>query len=71
MINNNIGINVSKQRNEVINLVDDGFQKDAYVNQLFNIFKNSEYFCIIYEEKHYCTICFTTIKNNIFNDILI
>ena len=47
MINNKIDLILSKEMNGVINIVDNGFQKDRYVNQLFNIYKNCENFSII------------------------
>ena len=71
MINNNIDLNLSKENKELLEIIDDGYHKNGYVNHLFSIFKKNEYFWIIYEEKHYFINCFTNINNKIFNDIFL
>lgn len=46
-ITNNYDINKSKIENGNLIVIDNGFHKFGYVNQLFNILKSNNLFCIL------------------------
>ena len=60
-----------KKINNITYIENAGFHQEGYVNQLFLIFENSNYFCIELKINRFCVLCKENLSNNSYTRTLI